>query len=119
MVRASALAIASLKRCTVAEIPQTIGTGGMSLAPLMSRCTMVAFSARSRWFGSFIPRWASSRMRCSVRCSSAMVLASVSHIVNARASGIGSRSRGALTGESSGTPLTKSDFFPSFWRLRK
>ena len=50
---------------------------------------MVAFSARSPVLGGFMPRWASSRMRYRVRCSSAMVFASVSHIVNARASGIG------------------------------
>jgi len=43
--------------------------------------------------GGFMPRWASSRMRYRVRRLSAMVFASVSHIVTARASGGGRFSR--------------------------
>ena len=77
-----------MKRSTVAEMPHTIGTGGMLLCPLISRWTVVARlrSSLKRLVPLRIPLWASSSTMYSVRSSASIVIWIVSHSVHVRVS---------------------------------
>ena len=92
-LRLTATFIASLKRSTVAEIPQTTGTPGTPFAPLMSRWTIVFLAFLSAAVGLPMPRCASSSTRYRVKSGSSMVFWMVSQIVYARRSGRSSSNR--------------------------
>ena len=77
-------AIALVNRSTVAEIPSTMGTGGMPLWPLMSRRIVVERSFSSPFPLVLTPRCASSKTRYSVRSGSSIVFLIVSQRVTVR-----------------------------------
>ena len=81
----SASAIASVKRCAVAEMPQTTGIGRPVCSPLTRLRTIVDLS---RDVFVLKPRWASSRIKYTVSVSSSIVFKRVCQMLYARSSGV-------------------------------
>ena len=116
---ASASCIADSKWAMVAEMPHTIGIGGRAFVPLTSRRTMVCLSDVALVLK---PRCASSSTRYRVRSSAAIVLASVSQIVQPCMSGADAARPGMCScpsGAVSTCPRVSSELLVSFWVFRK